>query len=154
MSCTSVAFSPVNHKLLCSAGHDQVMVFYDVVDKRVVNQFQHSAPLTSLSFHYDGHTVAAGTLYGSVIVLDLRSPTEPLMTLKGHGNNPINAIEFIRDKKARPAPASASVKDAIQTKNYPGESGDSVSSAGNKSKWKSIEDIREEAKRNVEMRKK
>eukprot|EP00826_Nyctotherus_ovalis_P001250 TRINITY_DN10178_c0_g2_i3.p2 TRINITY_DN10178_c0_g2~~TRINITY_DN10178_c0_g2_i3.p2 ORF type:complete len:176 (+),score=55.19 TRINITY_DN10178_c0_g2_i3:777-1304(+) len=154
MSCTSLAFSTVNHKLLCSTGHDQKMVFYDIVDKRVVNQFEHSAPLTSLSFHYDGHTVAAGTLYGGVIVLDLRNPMEPLMTLKGHGNNPINAIEFIKDKKARPAPTSASAKDAAQAKNHPGESSDSGYGAANKTKWKSIEDIREEAKRNVEMRKK
>jgi len=144
VNCTSLAFSTVNHKLLCSAGFDQKVIFYDIPDKRIVNQFEHPAPLTSLSFHCDGHTVAAGTLYGTVIVLDLRNPSEPLMTLKGHGDNPINAIEFIRDKKTK-----SMTKDTPQLKSHPGETNESIT----KAKWKSIEDIREEAKRNIELRK-
>jgi WD40 repeat protein len=144
VNCTSLVFSTVNHKLLCSVGLDQKMIFYDIPDKRIVNQFEYSAPLTSLSFHCDGHTVGAGTLYGNVIVLDLRNPSEPLMTLKGHGDNPINTIEFIKDKKGKPT-----TKDTSQLKTQSNESNDSV----NKAKWKSIEDIREEAKRNIELRK-
>ena len=99
---------------------------------------------------------------------DLRNFVEPKGLLKGHANNPINAIEFARFKMEKPtisqpsgATVTTNVKDQPKGSAYPKETRASEMyspvdqpAAGAKTKWKSIEDIREEAKRNVELRKK
>ena len=64
MSCTALTFSNVNHLLLCSAGLDQRILFYDISDKRIVKHLECSAPLTALAYHAEGYLIAAGTLYG------------------------------------------------------------------------------------------
>ncbi len=175
MSCTSLTFSTVNHLLLCSAGLDQRIQFYDTSDKRIVKQVDCPAPITSLAFYTDGYTIAAGTLYGSsmtrltqkigtVLLFDLRVAVEPKAVLKGHVNNQINYLEFARTKKGKsqipaaavPAkdsrPSTAVIAHKKESKE-PHVAMEPPTGSG-KPKWKSIEDIREEAKRNVELRKK
>ncbi len=41
-------------------------------------------PLTSINFHTDGHTLIAGSQYGSLFVYDLRKPSKPKDKLIGH----------------------------------------------------------------------
>eukprot|EP00826_Nyctotherus_ovalis_P052639 TRINITY_DN6713_c0_g5_i4.p1 TRINITY_DN6713_c0_g5~~TRINITY_DN6713_c0_g5_i4.p1 ORF type:complete len:137 (+),score=36.02 TRINITY_DN6713_c0_g5_i4:73-483(+) len=122
-------------------------------DKRAVKQVACSAPLTSLSFHNDGYTIAAGTLYGTILIFDLRSSMDPVKILKGHANNSVNNIEFARGNKAKPFKAPPKSKDAVQ--NLPAATKSEEpgsSSSASRSKWKSIDEVREQAKRNVEQR--
>lgn len=60
-----VAFSPLNHLLLCSAGLDRRIRFYDTKEKSLVKDIETDEPLTSLSFNTDGFTIAVGTLAGT-----------------------------------------------------------------------------------------
>lgn len=184
MSCTSIAFSAVNQLLLCSAGLDQRILFFDTTEKKAVKQLDCSYPLTSLGFHSDGYTVAAGNLYGTILLFDLRASSTPKTILKGHGNNPVTCVEFARWKKPKDIkkpPSSASVAvtenqyssiqflnmENLQTVKKADKAKDSVPGSNSraaelitpidsqqttKSKWKTIEQIREEAKRNVEQR--
>lgn len=177
MSATSLTFSPVNHLLMCSAGLDQKIMFFDSVDKKAIKEINCSAPLTSLAFHSDGYTIAAGTLYGTVLLFDLRTSMEPMQVLKGHANNPVNYIEFPKPRQTKTSAAAQRQKTETkeaqppqkalftlkeispkQAENYssseniiPKEQPPSINA---NSKWKSIDDIREEARRNVELRKK
>lgn len=152
MSCTSIAFSSVNQMLSCSGGLDKKMIFYDTMDKRAVKQVICPAPLTSLSFYNDGYTIAAGTLYGTILLFDLRNSMEPVNVLKGHSNNSVNSIEFAKPKKTKVPSPSAKLRDPAQS--APIKQPEVDTSNAPRTKWKSIEDIREEAKRNVELRKK
>ena len=34
-------------------------------------------PLTSVNFHYDGHTLLAGGMHGGLFIYDLRKPQKP-----------------------------------------------------------------------------
>lgn len=60
-SIKGLAFSPVNELLLCSAGTDKMLLFYDVQSNKLVKSMTCDVPLTSLDFMNDGFTVAAGT---------------------------------------------------------------------------------------------
>jgi WD40 repeat protein len=51
---------------------DKKIVFYDISDKKVVKKLETTQPLTSISFFEDGHTIAVGTLSGSIFIYDLR----------------------------------------------------------------------------------
>ena len=59
--CTGIAFSPVNNLLLCSAGLDSRIYFYDIVEGKQVKKIEFGAPLASISFCADGHTIGVGT---------------------------------------------------------------------------------------------
>ncbi len=96
----ALAFSGFNQSLMCSAGLDQNINFYDIYEKkqakkinffinllfwkiflikinvsficnlkiflkRIVKTINTDAPLTSLAFNNDGHTIVVGTLYGN-----------------------------------------------------------------------------------------
>ena len=59
--CTGIAFSPVNNLLLCSAGLDQRIYFFDIVEGKQVKKIDVNISLSSISFCADGHTIAVGT---------------------------------------------------------------------------------------------
>mmetsp|Transcript_15690 Transcript_15690/g.28620 ORF Transcript_15690/g.28620 Transcript_15690/m.28620 type:complete len:565 (+) Transcript_15690:932-2626(+) len=119
---SSVAFSPVNHLLLCSAGLDQRIQFYDSNDRKVVKTIDTEGPLTSLAFNSDGHTIAAGTLYGAVYIYDLRGGVNFKMSLNGHVGNSVNSLEF-----SKPYESSSSKRETTN-------------------RFKTIDEIRMEAK--------
>jgi WD40 repeat protein len=56
-----LAFSSVNELLLCSAGTDKLLLFYDIQANKLVKSMACEAPLCSLDFMNDGFTVAVGT---------------------------------------------------------------------------------------------
>ena len=100
---TGLAFSAINHMLMCTSGLDQRINFYDTHEKKIVKTIDVDSPLTCISYATDGHTLAGGTLYGTVLIYDLRNPGAPKNVLKGHEGNAVNWLEFAksRDVKAR-----------------------------------------------------
>jgi len=63
-ACYGVAFSPTNELLLCSAGLDKKIQFFDIAEKKNVKSISAHEPISCLSFFIDGVTIAAGTLSG------------------------------------------------------------------------------------------
>jgi WD40 repeat protein len=100
---TGLAFSAINHMLMCTSGLDQRINFYDTHEKKIVKTIDVESPLTCISYANDGHTLAGGTLYGTILIYDLRSPGTPKNVLKGHEGNAINWLDFSksRDIKSR-----------------------------------------------------
>jgi hypothetical protein len=129
---SSVSFSPANHLLLCSVGLDQRISFFDSAMQRSVKTIEANAPLTSLAFHRDGANLAVGTLSGAILLYDLRFGSVPKAALEGHEGSAVNWLEFSRSKvKTKPdKPAAPPVQ-----------------------KFRTIEEIREEAKARIERKK-
>jgi WD40 repeat protein len=93
-ACNSLSFSPVNHLLLCSAGEDCKIKFYDIQEARIVKTINTDTPLTSLSFNGDGHTIAVGTILGPILIYDLRNSAQVKLTLNGHSDIGVKHLEF------------------------------------------------------------
>jgi protein NEDD1 len=70
--CTDIAFSPVNHLLMCSAGLDGTIMFFDIMEGKNVKKINVQSPLSAISFCPDGHTIAVGTIKGKILVYDLK----------------------------------------------------------------------------------
>mmetsp|Transcript_36848 Transcript_36848/g.115372 ORF Transcript_36848/g.115372 Transcript_36848/m.115372 type:complete len:231 (+) Transcript_36848:175-867(+) len=109
---TGLVFSPVNELLLCSAGLDRHLYFYDVQANKLVKSIVCDAPVTALDFMNDGFTVSAGTETGKVdtghdsllrlmsdtqvFVYDLRAlgaGGSPTMAVDAH-SGPVNSVRF------------------------------------------------------------
>lgn len=151
---TGLAFSAVNHMLMCTAGLDQKVHFYDIQEKRVVKTMELDAPITSLAFYGEGHTIAIGTLYGNIQIYDLRATTTAKANLRGHEGSSVNWLDFINPRgKDRAATRSASFNSippketAISTTPKPGD--ESPYPGG---RFRTIEEIKQEAKLRVEMK--
>lgn len=94
-TCTRIIFSPTNELLLCSAGLDAKIQFFDIVEKKTVKTIEANEPISSLSFYTDGITIAAGTPTGKVYIYNLKD-FNVKQILKGNEGNYIRYIEFIR----------------------------------------------------------
>ena len=152
---TGLAFSAVNHMLLCTSGLDQKIQFFDIHEKRPVKTMETDSPITCLSFYGDGHTIGVGTLYGSVQIYDLRAINNTKAVLRGHESTSVNWVEFskIRNSESRAAPQKTasnfkpiSVKDSPLS--FPGR--DNVT----QQRFRSIEEIKQEARMRVEAKRK
>lgn len=71
-ACYGVVFSPTNELLLCSAGLDKKIQFFDIAEKKNVKSISAHEPISCLSFYIDGFTIAAGTLSGQIYVYNLK----------------------------------------------------------------------------------
>jgi WD40 repeat protein len=205
--CSSASFSPVNNLLLCSCGFDKKIYFYDIKEKKSVKIIQCEEPLSALTFHHDGHTIACGTLNGAIMIFDLKSGSSPLNHLLGHSGE-INQLTFMKrqqqqkktslQSQARPSPNKmlnprtenvmqenklqqikkpdelSSIKKSIDKLNQYNKNLNKVSpnvsmekqgpiseigfdplkKESKEKRFKSIEDIRNEAKRAVELKRK
>ena len=107
-ACTGVAFSPVNHVLFASAAMDGKIVFYDVAQRKIVKVMPTESPITTMSFHDDGVTVAVGRASGAVAVYDLRSArgNKPLLVLpEAHDAalcpSGVRSVHFQRTRRER-----------------------------------------------------
>jgi len=60
-SVKSLAFSPLNRLLLCSAGSDGSVCFYDMNEKVLVKKIKTDIHLSKVAFCSDGHTIAIGS---------------------------------------------------------------------------------------------
>lgn len=128
---SSVCFSPSNPVLLCSVGLDQRINFFDSALQRCVKTFETGAPLTALSFSNDGNSIAVGTLSGGVLLYDLRNEERPKAIFEGHRGHAVNWIEFSNPNRPKPKSKTEDPSPPVQ-------------------KFKSIEEIREEAKARIE----
>ena len=91
--CTGIIFSPTNDLLLCSAGLDAKIQFFDIKEKRNVKTIEGEEPVSALSFFQDGITIAAGCPSGTIYVYNLKDSNVKLI-LKGHEGHPIRYLEF------------------------------------------------------------
>lgn len=92
--CSGLAFSPVNQLLLCSAGLDRRLFFYDINEAKVVKAVPTSAPLTSVTFLDDGITVAVGTSQGQVLSFDLRAGSAPTSEIQAFHGTQVSCVQF------------------------------------------------------------
>ena len=100
-TCTGVAFSPVNNLLLCSAGLDGRIYFYDIAECKEVKKIDAQTPLSAISFCADGHTIGVGTLAGNVLIYDLKNSKQIKIQLKGHDSSQkITCLRFSRHNKS------------------------------------------------------
>jgi protein NEDD1 len=58
--------------LICSAGLDGKIKFYDIIYGKSVKTIDAKTPLSAISFCPDGHTIATGTIKGKILVFDLK----------------------------------------------------------------------------------
>lgn len=140
---TGLAFSAVNDMLMCTSGLDQRINFYDTQDKKLVKTIEADAPLTCISFCTDGHTLAGGTLYGTVLLYDLRMPGSTKNVLRGHEGNAVNWVEFSKVRDPRKPQRELSREPAKQ---------EYLTTAT--SKFRTVEEIKLEARMRVEQKKK
>ena len=83
--CSGIAFSPVNNLLLCTAGLDAKIFFFDVVEGKQVKKIDVGPPLSAITFCPDGHTIGVGTQNtGQVLIYDLKDSKKVKIELKGH----------------------------------------------------------------------
>ncbi len=163
--CTGIAFSSVNQMLFCTVGKSKKITFYDIIEKKGVKEIITDSPITSLSFHYDGKTVAVSNQNGSVLIYDLRYFSSPKHILKGHSQS-VNWIEFNKSQiRSSNISGPQIVKLSLETKKETKQEKDKdtpiekspISSQQRTSitkKYKTIEEIRQEARIIVERKKK
>lgn len=72
----SLAFSPLNQLLLCSAGVDRNICFYNVKEKVHVKKIRTDMVIAKVAFCHDGHTIAVGSDDGQIQVYDLRKSSQ------------------------------------------------------------------------------
>jgi hypothetical protein len=72
-----------------------------------------------MSFHSDGYTVALGTMYGNVLIYDLRVASSTKAVLTGHAGSAINSVDFarVRGREASAAAAAPAVSPEQQVQN-------------------------------------
>lgn len=92
-TCTGVIFSPTNELLLCSAGLDSKIQFFDVDEKKNVKTIEANEQVTALSFFQDGINIAAGTPSGSIYMYNLKSSNVKII-LEGHNGHPVRSLQF------------------------------------------------------------
>jgi hypothetical protein len=143
---TGLAFSAINHMLMCTGGLDQRINFYDTQERKLVKTIETEAPLTCVSFNSDGQTLAGGTLYGTVLVYDLRMHGSPKLVLRGHEGNSVNWLEF-----AKPKEPKRSQRDGSKEPKEPQVKEENLTTTN---KFRTIEEIKLEAKLRVEQRRK
>ena len=97
-TCTGVIFSPTNELLLCSAGLDAKIQFFDIQEKKTVKTIEANESVSSLSFFTDGITIAAGSPTGKIFIYNLKD-FNVKQILKGHEGNYIRYIEFVKKTK-------------------------------------------------------
>jgi WD40 repeat protein len=149
---TGLAFSPVNEALLCSTGLDQRIHFFDIRKNKLVQTLEADAPITSLAFCGDGHTIAIGSLYGTIQAMDLRNDKQGRMALRGHEGNSVNWMEFVKQsqRESKHIP-SRNLTPTAQKVNPPDIKDDTLIT---KPEFRSIEEIRMFARNRVEEKKK
>lgn len=60
-SVKSLAFSPLNRLLLCSAGVDRSVSFYDLNEKVTVKKIKTDISISKVAFCSDGYTIAVAS---------------------------------------------------------------------------------------------
>lgn len=139
-----LSFSPLNKLLMCSVGLDRQIIFYDIHEKLVVKKIVAPFPIKSVNFSSDGHTLAVGSSMNGqnqqCLVYDLRKSSSVTLPLIGH-QSAVNCIRFTQkfDSKSH---GSSQVGPAVTAQQPSGKN-------QKQRDLKTIEQIRDEAKKNV-----
>ena len=113
-SCFGVAFSPTNELLLCTAGLDAKIQFFDVTEKKEVKKITAHEPVSCLAFYYDGVTIAAGTVTGSIYIYNLKD-FKVRHVLTGHRTE-VKHLEFKKHQKKKKKTASEEAEEPLMKK--------------------------------------
>lgn len=106
----AVAFHPLDHKTLFSAGDDKTAIIWDVESAAPVHRLEgHERQITSLDVTPDGRILATGSRDGT-IRLWTTDTGEPLRTLKGHERD-VMSVRFAPDGRTL---ASASYDSTVR----------------------------------------
>lgn len=81
---SSLSFSPFTPILMVTSGVDQNLMFYDILEKKLVKKIIAEEPLSTVGLHRNGQMLVAGGMYGSIFVYDLRYPNKTQCKLLGH----------------------------------------------------------------------
>ena len=92
--CSDINVSPINEKLILSAGLDKRFICYDNESKKSLINIKTEYPLTAVSILPNGREVALGTTSGLIVVYDMRE-MKPLHTYKAHSSSSnVTSVEF------------------------------------------------------------
>ena len=92
-TCTALAFSPINHKLLVTAGADGTLLCFDVRAAKVVKSFTYGGAITAMDMASDGISIAAGSVSGELVLRDLRFDGA-VSSVNGHHPHRIACLRF------------------------------------------------------------
>ncbi|KAK9063394.1 hypothetical protein SSX86_017264 [Deinandra increscens subsp. villosa] len=137
-----ISFSPSNDKIIASVGLDKKLYTFDSGARRPSFCIPYESPFSSVAFHDDGNTLAAGTTTGQVVFYDVRAKPQPITVLRAYANS--EAVTslcwqrskpiFVNEKSCTPDTAlmGGTVDDSIVMPD-PLPSSTSISSAGSRS---------------------
>ena len=98
-SLNSLVYSPVNPKLVATAGSDSRVALFDTgsrgsSDPSAVIQLAERVNITTVAFHEDAIHTAIGLGNGRIMVYDWRKTARPVLTSQAHDPNPVLALSF------------------------------------------------------------
>ncbi|XP_069668880.1 uncharacterized protein Grip71 [Periplaneta americana] len=93
-SCTDLAFSKINQRILATVGYDKIISCYDMATNEAVLTILAEESLTSIDTHLDGKTIATGDVQGGITIFDLRNYRRPLHSLKKVHLQPVKKVLF------------------------------------------------------------
>lgn len=98
-SLNSLTYSPVNPKLVATAGSDGRVALFDTGsrgsnDPSAVIQLADRVNITSVAFHEDAIHTAIGLSNGRVLVYDWRKTVRPVLNQPAHDPYPVLALAF------------------------------------------------------------
>ncbi|KAM0008962.1 putative transcription factor WD40-like family [Helianthus debilis subsp. tardiflorus] len=82
-----ISFSPSNDKIIASVGLDKKLYTFDSGVRRPSFCVPYESPFSSVAFHDDGNTLAAGTTTGQVVFYDVRAKPQPITVLRAYANS-------------------------------------------------------------------
>ncbi|XP_076939464.1 protein NEDD1-like [Bidens hawaiensis] len=82
-----ISFSTSNDKIIASVGLDKKLYTFDSGSRRHSFCVPYESPFSSVAFHDDGNTLAAGTTTGQVVFYDVRAKPQPITVLRAYANS-------------------------------------------------------------------
>ena len=93
----SVSFNPQNNTELVSGSNDETIKVWNIKTGEQKNRKKGRSEFTTVSFSFDGKTIAAGSFDNTIKLWDAQTG-ENKRTLEGHKNK-VSSISFSRDNK-------------------------------------------------------
>jgi WD40 repeat protein len=91
---TGLEFASQSRALMATCGLDKRVLLFDVMQRSVVRELPSIYPFAALSFRFDAHLLAIGTMSGSVMVFDLRGGDAPVSQSPTHAPFPCTSVVF------------------------------------------------------------
>ena len=101
---TAVVGSPVNNKLLATAGLDRRVLLFDANSRKLLRECRAPAPVHAMAFVPEGDALVVGCGNGELMVYDLRKPNIPCVSIEAHsGGQPVRALAVQATPAAAPS---------------------------------------------------